>query len=102
MRNNHSLVEKQYRSRLIVQFESLLETLPKKPVGREGEKRVNKMEVLVHANQYIQELERDMKALEEENDRLEGCVEDLKSKWIGLVREGCTPTGGKTIGNSWR
>jgi hypothetical protein len=80
-RNSHNLIEKQYRNRLNLQFESLLETLPKELAGEAGEKRVSKAEVLVHANEYIQELEEEMRLLEEKNDGLEECVESWKVKW---------------------
>jgi flagellar biosynthesis chaperone FliJ len=53
-------------------------------VGEAGEKRVSKAEVLVHANQYIQELEEEMRVLEEKNKSLEECVEGWKEKWTKL------------------
>lgn len=80
-RNSHNLIEKQYRNRLNMQFESLLETLPKRPVGEDGEKRVSKAEVLVHANQYIQQLEEETRVLEGKNENLEECVGRWKLKW---------------------
>lgn len=79
-RTNHNMIEKQYRNRLNLQFESLLETLPK---GVQDEKRVGKAEVLVHANQYIQKLEKDLRLLEERNLGLEGCVKDMEKRWMG-------------------
>jgi hypothetical protein len=88
-RNSHNLIEKQYRNRLNLQFESLLETLPKEPVGEAGEKRVSKAEVLVHANEYIQELEEEMRLLEEKNDGLEECVQGWKVRW--------SKSGGETV-----
>jgi len=89
-RNSHNLIEKQYRNRLNLQFESLLETLPKEPVGEAGEKRVSKAEVLVHANEYIQELEEEMRALEEKNYGLEECVEGWKLRWSNSGGEAVT------------
>lgn len=78
------MIEKQYRNRLNLQFESLLETLPK---GLQDEKRVGKAEVLIHANQYIQKLEKDLRLLEEKNLGLEGCVKDMERRWVGRSRE---------------
>jgi DNA repair ATPase RecN len=72
------MIEKQYRNRLNVQFESLLEILPKRG---EDEKRVGKAEVLTNANRYIQQLEKSIKKLEEKNVGLEGSVRDLTKRW---------------------
>ncbi|KAG9235745.1 hypothetical protein BJ875DRAFT_259490 [Amylocarpus encephaloides] len=78
LRSNHNLIEKQYRTRLNLQFEYLLEVLPK---GPPNEKRVGKAEVLTHANKYIQELRESLKVSEEKNSGLEEDVKDLESRW---------------------
>ncbi|KAH6684574.1 hypothetical protein B0J14DRAFT_646481 [Halenospora varia] len=79
-RTNHNLIEKQYRNRLNLQFESLLESLPKEL----SDKRVGKAEVLVNANQYIQDLEKGLKALEQKNANLEANMKTMNRKWLGL------------------
>jgi hypothetical protein len=83
-RTNHNQVEKQYRNRLNGQFETLLQTLPREEGGYAGEKRVSKAEVLVLAKKHIMRLERERRALEEENRGLEGSVAELKRRWVGL------------------
>jgi len=45
-----------------------------------GEKSLSKAEILVHANEYIQELEEQMRVLEEKNDELETCLEGWKAR----------------------
>ena len=77
MRTNHNMIEKQHRNRLSLQFDSLLEILPK---GGEDEKRVGKAKVLVNANRYIKELERSVTELEEKNVDLEDDVRDLRKR----------------------
>lgn len=84
-RTNHNLVEKQYRTRLNGQFEILLQCLPREAIGGvDGEKRVSKAEVLVLAKEYIRELERKRKMLEEENFGLENAIEGFRRRWIEL------------------
>lgn len=96
-RNSHNLIEKQYRNRLNSQFESLLETLPhKEPTGEAGEKRLSKAEVLVHANQYIQELEEEMRILEEKNDELEECLEGWKARYSRLGDRDSSSSGSES------
>jgi len=62
-----------------------LETLTnKEPAGEAGEKKMSKAEILVHANQYIQQLEEEMRVLEEKNDELEDCLEGWKARYSRL------------------
>jgi hypothetical protein len=85
-RNNHNLVEKQYRNRLNSQFETLLSTLPPDVVAAEagrtstygGEKRVSKGEVLILAKNYIETLEKTRDELENSNSMLRQNVQQLK------------------------
>lgn len=73
-------MEKQYRNRLNSQFESLLSALPAEDVFCQGEsggveqKRVSKAEVLVLAEKYIKELEKERIELKGENG-------ELRRKW---------------------
>ena len=85
-RNNHNLVEKQYRNRLNSQFETLLSTLPPDVVAAEaggtstygGEKRISKGEVLILAKNYIETLEKTRDELENSNSMLRQNVQQLK------------------------
>jgi hypothetical protein len=88
-RMNHNQVEKQYRNRLNSQFESLLSALPAEDVLRRGEegdgvepKRVSKAEVLVLAEKYIKELEKERMELKGENETLKEKVGELRRKWV--------------------
>lgn len=105
-RESHNLVEKRYRNRLNVQFESLLHSLPEivrssknKTVGAEleggdgvvdvGEKRVSKARVLELAQQYIKSLEDERASLENERDALQESLDKLRQLFVeGLPREG--------------
>ncbi|KAH6684575.1 hypothetical protein B0J14DRAFT_646482 [Halenospora varia] len=76
--SNHNFVEKQYRERLNLQFDNLMELLPK------TEGRTGKADVLVQAKSYISQLEENCRLLEESNLGLQGNVEFLKRKWLEL------------------
>ncbi|KAK0673943.1 hypothetical protein QBC41DRAFT_310976 [Cercophora samala] len=91
-RNSHNLVEKQYRNRLNMQFEILMNTLPESMrsptttasgadsdvgqggqggVGMDlGERRLSKAQVLDMSTRYIRALERDREKLEREREEL--------------------------------
>jgi len=79
-RTNHNLVEKQYRTRLNSQFDTLLKSLPREG----GEKRVSKAEVLILAKSRIEELEAGKKSLEAERIELQTSFEGLKERWVDL------------------
>jgi len=93
-RTQHNMIERQYRSRLNGQFETLLQILPssmreltaRNPNGlidtRSLGKNVSKAEVLVMAIQYIQELENKGKQLGEDNERLTAHTQRLESNWV--------------------
>jgi hypothetical protein len=95
-RNNHNLVEKQYRNRLNSQFETLLSTLPPDMVAAEaggtstygGEKRVSKGEVLILAKNYIETLEKTMEELESSNIVLQQNIEQLKMDLVQRKGDG--------------
>ncbi|RDL34967.1 uncharacterized protein BP5553_06898 [Venustampulla echinocandica] len=82
-RTNHNLIEKQYRNRLNIQFESLMGTLPK---GILGEKKAGKAEVLVYANKYIQELEQELKDVEAKNSALQRSVKGLERRYLVMMQ----------------
>ncbi|KAF4626819.1 hypothetical protein G7Y89_g11333 [Cudoniella acicularis] len=84
-RTNHNLIEKQYRTRLNGQFETLLQTLPREVVGDAAEKRVSKAEVLVLAKERIRELEREKRLLEEENQGLEGIGKSVDCQKLNTI-----------------
>lgn len=90
-RASHNLVEKQYRNRLNIQFENLLNSLPdlsrdnEGEVGEdgdvEGERRVSKAEVLDMARRHIKQLEKDKLGLETERDQLLQMMETLRETY---------------------
>jgi len=84
-RNNHNLVEKQYRNRLNSQFDTLLSVLPEAVVDSRfsgsGEKKVSKAEVLILAKNHISQLEKADSLLKEERDALLEKVNLLKGNW---------------------
>ncbi|KAK4668588.1 uncharacterized protein QC764_708680 [Podospora pseudoanserina] len=93
-RNSHNLVEKQYRNRLNMQFEILMNTLPESmrsptttafgadsDVGQAGggqggagldlgERRLSKAQVLDMSTRYIRSLEKEREKLEREREEL--------------------------------
>ncbi|KAK4179754.1 hypothetical protein QBC36DRAFT_179324 [Triangularia setosa] len=90
-RNSHNLVEKQYRNRLNMQFELLMNTLPESmrsptttasgadsDVGQGGqgarldlgERRLSKAQVLDMSTRYIRSLEKEREKLEKEREEL--------------------------------
>ncbi|KAK4169463.1 hypothetical protein QBC43DRAFT_62784 [Cladorrhinum sp. PSN259] len=96
-RNSHNLVEKQYRNRLNLQFESLMNALPESVKtsvavggggpGSEGtlsegldlgERKLSKAQVLDISTRYIKSLEKDREKLERENGELVRGMERLK------------------------
>jgi hypothetical protein len=90
-RASHNMVEKQYRTRLNMQFTSLLDALPTEIVGAEFEGyvdskgssgKVSKGDVLVFAKRYIQTLEQEKKALEGEKIETERDLRRLKAAWV--------------------
>lgn len=92
-RTSHNLIEKQYRNRLNLQFESLMNALPESmrnsaasgagdgatPEGLHlGERRLSRAQVLDMSTRYIKTLEKDREALERENGELIKGVEVLR------------------------
>ncbi|KAK2922698.1 hypothetical protein FoTM2_017551 [Fusarium oxysporum f. sp. vasinfectum] len=91
-RASHNRVEKHYRNRLNVQFESLLNVLPAKTrhdakgngddIESDGtnnpDRRVSKGEVLEMARKRIQALEREGNELRRKNLELQGSLRRLK------------------------
>ncbi|KAK3996003.1 hypothetical protein QBC44DRAFT_5151 [Cladorrhinum sp. PSN332] len=93
-RNSHNLVEKQYRNRLNLQFESLMSALPesmKNSVASGGgtseglsegldigERKLSKAQVLDMSTRYIKSLEKDRETLERENGELVRAMERLR------------------------
>ncbi|KAK4231497.1 hypothetical protein QBC38DRAFT_451127 [Podospora fimiseda] len=115
-RNSHNLVEKQYRNRLNLQFESLMSALPdsmKNGVisgGRTtnsdglgegldiGEKKLSKAQVLDMSTRYIKSLERERENLERENNELVQETERLRhelEKEQGVKRDEGGGRGGR-------
>jgi len=89
-RLSHNIVEKQYRTRLNMQFTSLLDAIPPEMLStqfdgyvdtsaRKG--KVSKGEVLALAKRYIQSLEQDTKTLERENREHKQSISRLKAAW---------------------
>ncbi|KAK4459010.1 hypothetical protein QBC42DRAFT_275423 [Cladorrhinum samala] len=114
-RNSHNLVEKQYRNRLNLQFESLMNALPESMRNSAasgggdgatserlelGERRLSKAQVLDMSTRYIKTLESDREALERENGELVKGIEILKDLLDKEVRDSdsCIPD----IGNVGR
>ena len=85
-RQNHNIVEKQYRNRLNMQFNRLLSILPANQVdgpdavGRPVEfddRRMSKAEVLELARRRIHDLEMEIQELYIESDNLRNNVQTL-------------------------
>ncbi|CAK7216009.1 hypothetical protein SBRCBS47491_002685 [Sporothrix bragantina] len=84
-RQNHNIVEKQYRNRLNSQFDRLLQILPaNQPDGPDGarpmeidEKRMSKAEVLELARKRIYQLEKEIQDLYTESESLRNNVQTL-------------------------
>ncbi|CAJ2506944.1 Uu.00g081300.m01.CDS01 [Anthostomella pinea] len=122
-RETHNNVEKQYRNRLNMHFESLLSALPESmQCGEEGggvggelgggggggggsvagggegaDRRVSKAEVLDMARRHIKALERECALLEGERDELRDNNEKLR--WMFSRREG--GSGGSAEGSGY-
>jgi hypothetical protein len=88
---HHNMVEKQYRNRLNVQFENILNNLPAEmrkykieDTWGDGDhplKRVSKVETLVMATNYIQGLEKKEETLLEEQKILQAKEQNLMELW---------------------
>ncbi|KAH8679704.1 hypothetical protein BGZ60DRAFT_235586 [Tricladium varicosporioides] len=78
----HNMIEKQYRTRLNMQFTNLLNALSPKVIGAEFNGKVSKGDVLVFAKRYIQALERDKKNLEGEKRKYEEDIRHLREAWV--------------------
>jgi len=81
-RTNHNQVEKEYRNRLNGQFETLLSSLPNDDDRVGAKSRVSKADVLVLAKKHIMQLEREKMMLEEQRQKLQGNVQELKRKFM--------------------
>jgi hypothetical protein len=91
-RTNHNLIEKNYRTRLNGQFETLLSVLPEDVLGERvssSERKVSKAEVLILASTRISQLENARSQLKGEQDELLGQVD--------LLREQMTPSGNNMV-----
>jgi predicted nuclease with TOPRIM domain len=62
----------------------LLQTLPRDD-GGDADRRISKGEGLVLAKSHISQLEGEKRVLEEERQELEGNVEELKRRLVGIV-----------------
>lgn len=81
-KTNHNQVEKEYRNRLNGQFEMLLSSLPNDD-DRDGAKaRMSKADVLMLAKRHIVQLEREKMMLEEQRQKLQGNVQELKRIFV--------------------
>ncbi|KAH6675936.1 hypothetical protein B0J14DRAFT_652765 [Halenospora varia] len=86
----HNMIEKQYRTRLNMQFTNLLEAIPPEAIGTQfdgyvdagGQRgKVSKGDVLTLAKRYIQMLEQDKKSLEGENREYKKSISRLRAAW---------------------
>ena len=87
-RVTHNMIEKQYRTRLNIQFTTLLEAIPQGVIGTQfddyddagGRKgKVSKGDVLALAKRYIQTLEQDKQSLERENKEYKQSISLLRA-----------------------
>jgi hypothetical protein len=87
-RVTHNMIEKQYRTRLNIQFTNLLEAIPQEVIGTQfddcddagGRKgKVSKGDVLALAKRYIQTLEQDKQSLERENKEYKQSISHLRA-----------------------
>lgn len=87
-RVTHNMIEKQYRTRLNIQFTNLLEAIPQEVIGTQfddyddvgGRKgKVSKGDVLALAKRYIQTLEQDKQSLERENKEHKQSISHLRA-----------------------
>ncbi|KAL2264114.1 hypothetical protein VTK26DRAFT_1983 [Humicola hyalothermophila] len=111
-RKRHNLIERKYRRRLNLQYKSLLDILPDKPLadqrpghapnaannpgtGSEQRRaRVSKAEVLDRARRYIEALEREHRRLVAERRELDRLWERRKERekgWRGLAQTRAQP-----------
>lgn len=81
-RTNHNQVEKEYRTRLNGQFETLLSSLPNDDDKDGANARVSKADVLMLAKKRIVHLEREKMMLEEQRQKLQGNVQELKRRFM--------------------
>jgi hypothetical protein len=88
IRVTHNMIEKQYRTRLNIQFTNLLEAIPQEVMGTQfddyddagGRKwKVSKGDVLALAKRYIQTLEQDKQSLERENKEYKQSISHLRA-----------------------
>lgn len=87
------MVEKQYRTRLNVQFTTLLEAIPQEAIGTQidgyidtgGHRgKISKGDVLALAKRYIQTLEKDKENLERENREQKLRTSRLRAAWTKI------------------
>ncbi|KXX75209.1 Allergen Fus c 3 [Madurella mycetomatis] len=111
-RNSHNLVEKQYRNRLNMQFEVLMNTLPeamRSPTGGGGgggggdsdggpqqaldlgERRLSKAQVLDMSARYIRSLERERDKLESEREGLLADIQKMSDMFLSDGSRGGAP-----------
>ena len=64
------------------QFETLLSSLPNDDDRVGAKSRVSKADVLVLAKKHIMQLEREKMMLEEQRQKLQGIVQELKRKFM--------------------